>query len=189
MPPASARAARRRAAAIGSTARRCSSPMRTSPTFIVAAFRSRGAGESGVCLFLVPRDAPGVSVAPLQSIDQTRRPCEVVFRNVEVPSSALLADDGKGWKVLQPRDRRRLRRPRRRQPRWRATRARDERRVREGARAVRSADRLVSGDQAHRRRDGERDRAGALARVVRRVRLRPRAAARRRAPRRWPRRV
>ena len=68
---------------------------------LVAAFRARGAGEAGVCLFLVPRDTPGISVAPLHGIDQTRRPCEVVFRNVEVPGSALLADSGRGWKVLR----------------------------------------------------------------------------------------
>ena len=68
---------------------------------IVAAFRSRGKDESGISLFLVPRDTPGVSVQPLPSVDQTRRPCEVVFRKVEVPASAQLGDDTKGWKVLR----------------------------------------------------------------------------------------
>ena len=68
--------------------------------FLIAAFRARGAGEAGVCLFVLPRDTPGVSVQPLHSIDQTRRPCEVVFRNVEVPASTLLADASKGWKIL-----------------------------------------------------------------------------------------
>jgi alkylation response protein AidB-like acyl-CoA dehydrogenase len=69
--------------------------------FLIAACRNRGTGEAGVCLFLLPRDTPGVSVLPLHSIDQTRRPCEVVFRNVEVPASALLAEEAKGWKVLR----------------------------------------------------------------------------------------
>ncbi len=68
--------------------------------FIVAAARSRGQGEAGVCLFLVPRDTAGVSVLPLQSIDQTRRTCEVVFHDVDVPKSACLCDETKGWKVL-----------------------------------------------------------------------------------------
>ncbi len=68
---------------------------------IVAAFRSRGKEESGISLFLVSRDTPGVSVQPLQSVDQTRRPCEVVFRKVDVPASAQLGDDTKGWKVLR----------------------------------------------------------------------------------------
>jgi alkylation response protein AidB-like acyl-CoA dehydrogenase len=68
--------------------------------FIIAAFRSRGSDASGVCLFMVPRDTPGVSVAPLRCIDQTRRPCEVTFRNVDVPASARLAGETKGWTVF-----------------------------------------------------------------------------------------
>ncbi|HVO26666.1 MAG TPA: acyl-CoA dehydrogenase family protein [Candidatus Margulisiibacteriota bacterium] len=68
---------------------------------LIVACRSRGAAESGVNLLLLPRDTPGVSVAPLHGIDQTRRPCEVILRNVEVPASALLADEGKGWNLLR----------------------------------------------------------------------------------------
>jgi alkylation response protein AidB-like acyl-CoA dehydrogenase len=68
--------------------------------FMIVAFRSRGQGESGICLFLVPRDTPGVSIQPLQSIDQTRRPCEVTLKNVEVSAAARIADEMKGWKVL-----------------------------------------------------------------------------------------
>lgn len=68
---------------------------------IIVAARSRGQGESGVCLFLVPRETPGVSVTPLHSIDQTRRPCEVVLRNVDVPGTARIADDAKGWNVVR----------------------------------------------------------------------------------------
>jgi alkylation response protein AidB-like acyl-CoA dehydrogenase len=68
--------------------------------FVIAAFRSRGAGGTGICLFVVPRDTPGMTIRPLQDMDQTRRPCEVVFRDVEVPASARLADEKTGWKVL-----------------------------------------------------------------------------------------
>jgi alkylation response protein AidB-like acyl-CoA dehydrogenase len=68
---------------------------------IVAAFRSRGDGESGVTLFLVPRDTPGLTVTALESVDQTRRPHEVVFEDVEVPKTARLADDTKGWGVVR----------------------------------------------------------------------------------------
>ncbi len=69
--------------------------------FIIVAARTRGSGAAGVSLFVVPRQHAGVSVLPLQSIDQTRRWSEVVFRNVEVPKSARLADESKAWKVLQ----------------------------------------------------------------------------------------
>ena len=68
--------------------------------FLIAVFHGRGARATGLSLFLVPRDTPGVSVAPLESIDQTRRPCEVVFRNVDVPKSARIADERKCGKVV-----------------------------------------------------------------------------------------
>ena len=65
------------------------------------AARTGGRGEEGVCLFLVPRDAVGLSIMPLQCIDQTRRPCEVVFDGVDVPASARLADERRGWKIVR----------------------------------------------------------------------------------------
>jgi alkylation response protein AidB-like acyl-CoA dehydrogenase len=67
---------------------------------IVAAFRTAAGGEEGVTLFLVPRDTPGLTVRPLQSIDLTRRPMEVRFEDVELPASAVLGAAGKGWKIL-----------------------------------------------------------------------------------------
>jgi len=68
---------------------------------LIAAFRVRRQGESGVALFAVPRDAPGLAITPLHSVDQTRRPCVATFRDVEVPATTLIADGAKGWKVLQ----------------------------------------------------------------------------------------
>ena len=67
---------------------------------IVAAFRSAGRGEEGVTLFLLPRDAPGVTIKPLPSIDLTRRPMEVRFEDVELPAAAVLGAEHKGWKTL-----------------------------------------------------------------------------------------
>ena len=67
---------------------------------IVAPFRTAGRGEDGVTLFLVPRDTPGVTVTPLHSIDLTRRPMEVRFADVELPASAVLGAEHKGWKTL-----------------------------------------------------------------------------------------
>jgi len=69
--------------------------------FLIVAARGRGRGEAAVCLLVVPRDLPGVTITQLRSIDQTRRPCEVVFRGVDLPRHASLAEEGKGWKVLQ----------------------------------------------------------------------------------------
>jgi alkylation response protein AidB-like acyl-CoA dehydrogenase len=69
--------------------------------FLVVAARGKGKGESAITLLVVPRDLPGVTIAPLLSIDQTRRPCEVTFRSVELPLHACLAEEGKGSKVLE----------------------------------------------------------------------------------------
>jgi alkylation response protein AidB-like acyl-CoA dehydrogenase len=48
----------------------------------------------------VPRDTPGVTVTALESVDLTRRPCEVEFRDVELPASAVLGSAGGGWKTI-----------------------------------------------------------------------------------------
>jgi len=68
---------------------------------IVAAFRTGGKGEDGISLFLVPRDAPGLSIAALPIIDQTRRVCAVTFDGVEVPAGAVLGKTGNGWKRMR----------------------------------------------------------------------------------------
>ncbi len=56
--------------------------------------------EDGVSLFLVPRDAPGLSVRVLPSIDETRKLCEVRLDAVEVPRAALLGPLHDGWPAL-----------------------------------------------------------------------------------------
>ena len=68
--------------------------------FLVVAARGRSRGELGVNLLLVPLDTPGVSVLPLESIDRTRRPCEVRFDSVEVEKSAMIAPEEQGWRVI-----------------------------------------------------------------------------------------
>jgi alkylation response protein AidB-like acyl-CoA dehydrogenase len=69
---------------------------------IVVAARTRDGStmEDGVSLFLVPRDAPGVTVMLMPSIDDTRKLCEVRFDNVAVASSALLGELHEGWPTL-----------------------------------------------------------------------------------------
>jgi alkylation response protein AidB-like acyl-CoA dehydrogenase len=69
---------------------------------VVVAARTRDAGtmEDGVTLFLVPKDAAGLSVVPMPSIDETRKLCEVRFDNVAVPQTALLGELHEGWPSL-----------------------------------------------------------------------------------------
>jgi alkylation response protein AidB-like acyl-CoA dehydrogenase len=69
---------------------------------IVVAARTRDGStmEDGVSLFVVPKDAAGLSVALMASIDETRKLCEVHFANVVVPQSAVLGELHQGWPAL-----------------------------------------------------------------------------------------
>jgi alkylation response protein AidB-like acyl-CoA dehydrogenase len=69
---------------------------------IVVAARTRDGNtmEDGVSLFVVPKDAAGLGVSLMPSIDETRKLCEVRFTNVAVPQSALLGELHDGWTAL-----------------------------------------------------------------------------------------
>lgn len=69
---------------------------------LVVAARTRDGStlEDGISLFLVPRDAAGLAVALLPSIDETRKTCEVRLDNVRLPASALLGQLHQGWAPL-----------------------------------------------------------------------------------------
>jgi alkylation response protein AidB-like acyl-CoA dehydrogenase len=69
---------------------------------LVIAARSRDGStlEDGVSLFLVPKDAPGLAIRRLPSVDETRKLCELKLDNVAVPSSALLGELHQGWAPL-----------------------------------------------------------------------------------------
>ena len=70
---------------------------------IVVAARSRDGStmEDGVSLLLVPKDAAGLGIRRLSSIDETRKLCEVTLDNVAAPGSALLGELHQGWAPLQ----------------------------------------------------------------------------------------
>ncbi len=68
--------------------------------FLIVLARNRGEGEEGLGLYLVPRDTKGLTIQPLLDIDQTRRPYEVGFRNVDLPASARIADGSKAWRIV-----------------------------------------------------------------------------------------
>lgn len=52
------------------------------------------AGE-GLTQVLVPADAPGITVNPLETLDLTRRLSEVTFEGVRLPASAVLGEPGR----------------------------------------------------------------------------------------------
>jgi len=70
---------------------------------LVVAARSRDGStmEDGVSLFLLPKDAAGLTIRRLPSVDETRKLCEVKLDNVAVPGSALLGELHQGWAPLQ----------------------------------------------------------------------------------------
>lgn len=69
---------------------------------IVLAARTRDGStmEDGVSLFLVPKDAPGLAVAVMPTIDETRKLCEVRLDNVGLPAAAVLGKKHGGWAAL-----------------------------------------------------------------------------------------
>jgi alkylation response protein AidB-like acyl-CoA dehydrogenase len=54
-----------------------------------------GRSDAGLAQVLVPADAPGVSIAPMQSVDLTRRFHVVTFDRVRVPASAVVGELGR----------------------------------------------------------------------------------------------
>jgi alkylation response protein AidB-like acyl-CoA dehydrogenase len=68
---------------------------------IVVAARAEGTrGADGISLFAVPGDAPGLARRALPTLDQTRRLATLELREVRVPASALLGDEGAGAPAL-----------------------------------------------------------------------------------------
>ncbi|HUY20739.1 MAG TPA: acyl-CoA dehydrogenase family protein [Acidimicrobiales bacterium] len=69
--------------------------------WIFALFRSDPEGERhrGLTYFLVPMDAPGVTVRPIAQLDGETGFAEVFFEDVEVPDAQVLGQVGQGWGV------------------------------------------------------------------------------------------
>jgi alkylation response protein AidB-like acyl-CoA dehydrogenase len=62
--------------------------------------RTRGKGTKGISLFLVDAKQQGVDITLLKTMDQTRKLCEVTFRNVAVAKDAVLGKPNQGWALL-----------------------------------------------------------------------------------------
>jgi alkylation response protein AidB-like acyl-CoA dehydrogenase len=67
--------------------------------YIIVAART-GEGEQDISLFIVGRDTPGIQQTLLKTIASDRQ-SELVFNNVDVPSSALLGGLNKGWATIE----------------------------------------------------------------------------------------
>jgi alkylation response protein AidB-like acyl-CoA dehydrogenase len=67
---------------------------------VVARTADAAEAERGIGLFLVPKGAPGLDVALLPTMDQTRKLCEVTLADVRVPATAVLGAPEGGWTPL-----------------------------------------------------------------------------------------
>jgi alkylation response protein AidB-like acyl-CoA dehydrogenase len=69
---------------------------------IVVAGRTPGSkGAEGIGLFLVDARAAGVTTTLLNTMDQTRKLCEVVLKDVGVGADRVLGTPGGGWALLE----------------------------------------------------------------------------------------
>ncbi|MFO7163111.1 MAG: acyl-CoA dehydrogenase family protein [Mycolicibacterium hassiacum] len=55
--------------------------------------------HAGLSMFIVPMDAPGVSVRPLKQMDGESKFNEVFLDNVELADDALIGEPGQGWAI------------------------------------------------------------------------------------------
>ena len=67
---------------------------------IVAARHAGTSGEEGISLFVVPGDHAGIERRALPTMDQTRRLAEIELRDVRLPASSLMGEEGGGWGPL-----------------------------------------------------------------------------------------
>jgi alkylation response protein AidB-like acyl-CoA dehydrogenase len=73
----------------------------TADVLVVAARTGTGkTAEDGISLFLVPKGSAGLTVTLLPTMDQTRKLCEVTFKDVTVGPDALMGQAGSGWAPL-----------------------------------------------------------------------------------------
>jgi len=69
--------------------------------FLLARTGSAGsAGKSGIAIFLVPMDTPGITVRPIPSLIGHGDIHEVFFDDVVVPATARLGEEGQGWSII-----------------------------------------------------------------------------------------
>ncbi|MEZ5681659.1 MAG: acyl-CoA dehydrogenase family protein [Erythrobacter sp.] len=67
---------------------------------MIALVRSEAGSErqAGLSQFVIPMDAPGVSIKPIVDLTGAHEFNEVFFEDVRLPASALLGEEGNGWK-------------------------------------------------------------------------------------------
>ncbi len=68
--------------------------------WFLVAVRTGDAAERGITLFALESSRTGISVTPLNTMDQTRKLAEVKFTGVKVEPSDAVGEVGSGWNIL-----------------------------------------------------------------------------------------
>jgi alkylation response protein AidB-like acyl-CoA dehydrogenase len=68
--------------------------------YMLVAARTRGEGEDGITLFLIKGKPKGMTVTPLEAMDQTRRWSQVSFENVKLDTGTVMSSAHNAWPSL-----------------------------------------------------------------------------------------
>ena len=68
--------------------------------FLLAQTGGAEGGRSGIAIFIVPMDTPGIEVRAIPSLIGHGDIHEVFFTDVRVPASARLGEEGEGWSII-----------------------------------------------------------------------------------------
>lgn len=68
--------------------------------FLLAQTGGAEGGRSGIAIFIVPMDTPGIDVRAIPSLIGHGDIHEVFFTDVRVPVSARLGEEGEGWSII-----------------------------------------------------------------------------------------
>lgn len=68
--------------------------------FLLAQTGGAEGGRSGIAIFIVPMETPGIEVRAIPSLIGHGDIHEVFFTDVRVPASARLGEEGEGWSII-----------------------------------------------------------------------------------------
>src|SRR5690554_6938758 len=69
--------------------------------FLLARTNTDVPKQKGISFFLVPMDAPGVTVRPIISLEMHDDFCEVFFDDVRIPAENLVGEENQGWSMAK----------------------------------------------------------------------------------------
>ena len=69
--------------------------------FVLARTDRAAKKQEGISFFLVPMDAPGITVRPIVNLDMHDEFCEVFFDDVRIPADQLVGEVNQGWTMAK----------------------------------------------------------------------------------------